>query len=91
MKATLQAAWDPELGAWTWSIQAEDPERVPFVEPVGSTHGAHLTLEYEELAELGLDELADSLSEQAGREVNFMIFENATDAINRSPSIVVPR
>ena len=48
-------------------------------------------LEYEELAELGLDELADSLSEQAGREVNFMIFENATDAINRSPSIVVPR
>ena len=45
----------------------------------------------EQLAELGLDELAESLSEEAGREVNFMIFEDAATAIDRSPSIVVPR
>ena len=47
-------------------------------------------LEARELKLLGLDDLAKSMSERAGREVNFMIYKDSSDAIRRSPSIEVP-
>ena len=45
----------------------------------------------EELHELGLDNLADQLSEDAGREVNFMIYDSLdTLAARGQPYVVVP-
>ena len=44
-----------------------------------------------ELEQLGLGELAESLSEEAGRDVNFIIFEETAAATGRSLSIVGPR
>ena len=45
-----------------------------------------------ELEKLGLKDLAQQLSKQAGgREVNFMIFDTVETATGRSPSIVVPK
>ncbi|MEW8229309.1 MAG: hypothetical protein AB2745_03220 [Candidatus Thiodiazotropha endolucinida] len=43
------------------------------------------------LERLGLTNLSRQLGEQAGREVNFMIYRSVDDAISRGPSIVVPR
>ncbi|MEW8156308.1 MAG: hypothetical protein AB2765_17185 [Candidatus Thiodiazotropha endolucinida] len=43
------------------------------------------------LERLGLANLSRQLGEQAGREVNFMIYRSVDDAISRSPSILVPR
>ena len=42
------------------------------------------------LRDLGLYRLSQKLSTMAGREVNFMIFEDPATAAARSPSIVVP-
>jgi filamentous hemagglutinin len=43
-----------------------------------------------ELEKLGIIELRTLLSQMAGRRVNFMIYENTSDALERGPSIVVP-
>lgn len=48
-------------------------------------------LRQEHLDKLGLSPLATKLSTQAGRPVNFMIYRSIDDAMNRSPSIIVPR
>jgi len=45
----------------------------------------------EHLERLGLADLARQLSQQAGREVNFMIYRSIEDAASRSPTILVPR
>lgn len=39
---------------------------------------------------LGLKELSDRMSEQYGREVNFMIFDSIPTATSRAPSIILP-
>ena len=53
MKATLQAAWDPELGAWTRSIQAEDPTDSEYV-LLHIVRGArHMTSKIDELVATG--------------------------------------
>jgi hypothetical protein len=44
----------------------------------------------EQLDELGLSDLTDELTDQAGRDVHFMIFENIDTATSRSPSIAAP-
>jgi filamentous hemagglutinin len=44
-----------------------------------------------DLQALGLKELASKLSAQAGREVNFMIYDSAATASNRAPSVVLPK
>lgn len=44
-----------------------------------------------DLEKLGLRTLASKLSKEAGREVNFMIFSSSDAAMNRAPSIVLPR
>src|SRR5262249_27585576 len=44
-----------------------------------------------ELQKLGLAEVNAELSAQAGREVNFMIFQSAEAATARAPSILVPK
>jgi hypothetical protein len=54
----------------------------------GGTRTGPLT--EEQLDELGLSDLADELTDQAGRDVHFMIFENIDTATSRSPSIVAP-
>ena len=43
-----------------------------------------------DLQRLGLSGLAAQLSSRAGRPVNFMIYQSATDATLRTPSIQVP-
>ena len=43
-----------------------------------------------QLNRLGLLELQKKLSQFAGKEVNFVIFDSIEAAINRSPSIIVP-
>lgn len=43
-----------------------------------------------QLRALGLSDLADELTEDAGRDVHFMIYQNVDDATDRSPSIVAP-
>lgn len=40
---------------------------------------------------LGLDSLASKLSAQAGRDVNFMIYDSAATATGRAPSLVLPK
>jgi len=44
-----------------------------------------------DLQALGLRDLASNLSSQAGREVNFMIYESSAAATSRAPSIVMPK
>ena len=44
-----------------------------------------------ELKELGLYELRQSLSQKAGRKVEFMLYESTSAATGRAPSIVVPK
>jgi RHS repeat-associated protein len=44
-----------------------------------------------ELEKLGLKDLAQKLSSQAGRDVNFMIFDSVETATSRAPSIGVPK
>lgn len=39
---------------------------------------------------LGLRDLSTQLIQQAGREVNFMIYKASTTAIQRAPSITLP-
>lgn len=39
---------------------------------------------------LGLRDLSNQLSQQAGRDVNFMIYSNAAVAMQQAPSIVLP-
>jgi hypothetical protein len=41
-----------------------------------------------QLRALGLSDLADELTQDAGRDVHFMIYKDIDDATNRSPSIV---
>jgi hypothetical protein len=43
-----------------------------------------------DLRALGLRDLSIQLSQQYGREVNFMIFNNTNTAIQRAPSIIIP-
>ena len=43
-----------------------------------------------DLEQLGLTGLRESLSTQAGRPVNFMIYRSLEDALARGPSIGVP-
>lgn len=43
-----------------------------------------------DLQKLGLRGLKDEMSRQAGREVNFMIFESAEAALARSPGVLLP-
>ncbi|PPQ39855.1 hypothetical protein SAMN06265338_101746 [Rhodoblastus acidophilus] len=43
------------------------------------------------LEKLGLSNVSMQLSQQAGRPVNFMIYNSTSTAISRAPSIVVPR
>jgi hypothetical protein len=42
------------------------------------------------LEKLGLTDIASQLSNQAGRPVNFMIFDSAATATTKAPSILVP-
>ncbi len=44
-----------------------------------------------DLKMLGLRELSQEMSAQAGRPVNFMIYRTAESALERAPSIVLPR
>lgn len=44
-----------------------------------------------DLQVLGLDSLASKLSAQAGRDVNFMIYDSAATATGRAPSLVLPK
>jgi hypothetical protein len=44
----------------------------------------------EHLDRLGLTDLGNQLTQQAGRPVNFMIYRSIDDAIGRSPTILVP-
>jgi YD repeat-containing protein len=44
-----------------------------------------------DLRVLGLDNLANLLSQQAGRDVNFMVYKSAAGAAQRAPSIVLPK
>lgn len=44
-----------------------------------------------DLQALGLKDLARKLSAQAGREVNFMIYDSAATAASRAPSLVLPK
>ena len=43
-----------------------------------------------DLGQLGLLDMANGLSQQAGRPVNFMIYDSPVTAVNRAPSILVP-
>jgi len=43
-----------------------------------------------DLKRLGLSDLSSQLGSQAGRPVNFMIYQDATSAATRAPSILVP-
>lgn len=44
-----------------------------------------------DLQALGLQDLASELSSQAGREVNFMIYDSSAAATSRAPSVVLPK
>lgn len=44
-----------------------------------------------DLKVLGINDLANKLSEQAGREVNFMIYGSTPAAINRAPRVIFPK
>ena len=54
----------------------------------GGTRTGPLTARDLEL--LGLGELSNSLTQQAGREVHFMIYNTPAAAIQRAPSITLP-
>lgn len=43
-----------------------------------------------DLRALGLRDLASQMGQQAGREVNFMIYNNPATAAQRAPSVVLP-
>lgn len=43
------------------------------------------------LDQLGLTDLSSQLASQAGREVNFMVYRSVEAAMQRSPSIIIPR
>jgi len=45
----------------------------------------------ENIAALGLSDFREALSIRAGREVNFMIFRSVDTALEKAPSIVLPR
>ncbi|MBW2958395.1 hypothetical protein [Hafnia paralvei] len=47
-------------------------------------------LKARDMAKLGVKGLSDRMSEQYGREVNFMIFSSIPIATGRAPSIVLP-
>lgn len=55
----------------------------------GDTRTGPLTAR--DLRILGLRDLSNQLTQQAGRDVNFMIYNNSATAIQRAPSIVLPR
>jgi filamentous hemagglutinin len=55
----------------------------------GGTRTGPLT--QRDLAALGLREMANQMSKQAGRPVNFMVFQAPAAAIERAPSIPLPR
>lgn len=40
---------------------------------------------------IGLKDLSSKLSAQAGREVNFMIYDSAAAALSRAPSVSLPK
>lgn len=44
-----------------------------------------------DLQVLGLTDLATELSKQAGREVNFMIYQSTSNALQRAPSLTPPK
>lgn len=44
-----------------------------------------------DLNALGLKDLANRLSAQSGREVNFMIYKTSEAAMSRAPSMVIPK
>lgn len=44
-----------------------------------------------DLQALGLKDLSSKMSAQAGREVNFMIYDSAATAASRAPSAVLPK
>jgi filamentous hemagglutinin len=43
------------------------------------------------LQKMGIFDLSTQLSAQAGRPVNFMIYNSTTTAVSRAPSILIPR
>jgi filamentous hemagglutinin len=43
-----------------------------------------------DLQTLGLQDLANQMSQQAGRDVNFMIYNSTATATQRAPSIILP-
>lgn len=55
----------------------------------GGTRTGPLTAR--DLQALGLKDLASQLSTQAGREVNFMIYDSAATAAGRAPGVVLPK
>ncbi len=48
-------------------------------------------LQPKDLEKLGLTDMAKDLSNKYGREVNFMIYDSAEDAIKRSPSVTIKK
>jgi filamentous hemagglutinin len=78
-----------------FDIALADPELLRRAQElgVGLRSGGTRTgpLSARDLQVLGLKELAGKLSEQAGREVNFMIYDSAITAASRAPSMVLPR
>ncbi|WP_269510472.1 hypothetical protein [Burkholderia sp. IMCC1007] len=54
----------------------------------GGTRTGPLTAR--DLQLLGLRDLANQLSQQAGRDVNFMIYNSPATAIQRAPSVTLP-
>jgi hypothetical protein len=58
--------------------------------PLRSGGGRTGPLRPGDLQQLGLSDLRASLTEAAGRPVNFMIYKSIEDALARSPSIIVP-
>lgn len=49
------------------------------------------SLSARDLQALGLKDLSIKLSAQAGREVDFMIYESAATASSRAPGVVLPK
>lgn len=43
-----------------------------------------------DLRALGVFDLSNQMGQQAGREVNFMIYNNPATAIQRAPSVILP-
>ena len=48
-------------------------------------------LSVDDLKILGLTDMAKKMGQQAGREVNFMIYDSLGNAFRRAPSLVLPR